>query len=70
MSEPQFSYSLRQAISPRETGKWAIFKEKPSTKAIFPLSRGKNGMSQGVENRGSLVSVPLALRANEDPSKS
>ena len=40
----------------------AIFKQKPSKKAIFPLSRGKNRISQGVENRGSLISVPLALR--------
>ena len=33
-----------------------------STKAVFPFSRGKNRISQGVENRGSLISVPLALR--------
>ena len=25
---------------------------------IFPASRGKNRISQGVENRGSLISVP------------
>ena len=32
--------------------------------AFFPVSRGKNHVSQGVENRGSLVSMPLAaLRA-------
>ena len=43
----------------RETG---LFGEKPSTKAIFPFSRGKNRIWQGVENRGSLISVPLALR--------
>ena len=43
----------------RENG---LFKEKPSTKAIFPFSRGKNRISRGVENRGSLISVPLALR--------
>ena len=41
-----------------------LFKEKPSTKAIFPFSRGKNRILQGVENRGSLISVPLALREN------
>ena len=40
------------------------FKEKPSTKAVFPFSHGKNRISQGVENRGSLISVPLALRVN------
>ena len=27
-------------------------------KAVFPFSRGKNRISQGVENRGSLISVP------------
>ena len=43
----------------RENG---LFREKPSTKAVFPFSRGKNRISQGVENRGSLISVPLALR--------
>ena len=31
-------------------------------KAVFPFSRGKNRISQGLENRGSLISVPLALR--------
>ena len=31
-------------------------------KTVFPFSRGKNRISQGVENRGSLISVPLALR--------
>ena len=30
--------------------------------AVFPFSRGKNRISQGVENRGSLISVSLALR--------
>ena len=29
--------------------------------AIFPVSRGKNRMLQGVENRGSLITVPLVL---------
>ena len=31
-------------------------------KAVFPFSRGKNRISQGAENRGSLISVPLAPR--------
>ena len=38
--------------------------------AIFPVSRGKNHISQGVEDWGSLISVPLALRelnANASP---
>ena len=30
--------------------------------AIFPVSHGSNRMSQGVEHRGSLTRVPLALR--------
>ena len=48
---------------PCEKGKTpAFFKEKPSTKAISPFLRGKNRLSRGVENRGSLISVPLALR--------
>ena len=34
-------------------------------KAVFPFSRGTNRISQGVENRGSLISVPLALRESE-----
>ena len=29
---------------------------------FFPFLRGKNRISQGVENRGSLISVPLGLR--------
>ena len=39
-----------------------LFRGFFSEKAIFPFSRGKNGISQGVENRGSLISVPLVLR--------
>ena len=30
--------------------------------AIFPVSRGKNRISQGVEDWGSLISVPQAHR--------
>ena len=48
----------------RENG---LFKEKPSTKAVFPFLRGKNRISQGVENRGSLISVPLAVRVVSTP---
>ena len=47
---------------PREKGKTA-FSEKNPRKRPFSLPRvGKNRISQGVENRGSLISVPLALR--------
>ena len=63
ISEPRFSTPCEMRFFPRERGETAFFKEKPSTKAVFPFSRGKNRISQGVENRGSLISVPLALRA-------
>ena len=47
---------------PREKGKMA-FVEGFSLKRPFSLSRvRKNRISQGVENPGSLISVPLALR--------
>ena len=54
--------ALRDAIFPTREEENGLFKGKPSTKAVFPFSRGKNRISQGVENRGPLVSVPLALR--------
>ena len=34
----------------------------PCEMRFFPREKGKNRISQGVENRGSLISVPLALR--------
>ena len=52
ISEPRFSAPLRDAIFPMRERENGLFKEKPSTKAVFP----------GVENWGSLISVPLALR--------
>ena len=55
-------HPLRDAIFPTRVRENGLFKEKPSTKAAFPFSRGKNRISQGVENRGSPISVPLALR--------
>ena len=61
-SEPRFSSPLRDAIFHTRDRENDLFKEKPSKRAIFPFSRGKNRTSQGVENRGSLISVPLALR--------
>ena len=62
ISEPRFSTPCEMRFFPREKGKTAILKEKPSKKAIFPFSREKNRISQGVENRGSLISAPLAAR--------
>ena len=56
-------YPLRDAIFPREKGKTAFVRKGFSLKRPFSLFRvGKNRISQGVENRGSLISVPLALR--------
>ena len=43
------------------------FQGKASKKASFPLSVGKNRMSQRVENRGSLISVPWP--SGHHPSK-
>ena len=54
ISEPRFSTPCEMQFLPTEKGKTA-FKEKPSTKAISPFSRGKNRISWGVENRGSPV---------------
>ena len=62
ISEPRFFTPLRDAISPtraRENGLCRGFFFK---KAVFPFSRNKNRISQGVKNRGSLISAPLALR--------
>ena len=47
---------------PREKGEMAFVEGFFLEKAVFPFLRGKNRISQGVENRGSLISVPLALR--------
>ena len=49
---------------PREKGKTAFVEGFSFEKAVFPFSRGKNRISQEVENRGSLISVPLALRVS------
>ena len=48
---------------PRKTGKTAILKLIITLKVtIFPVSREKIAYRRGVEDRGSLVSVLLALR--------
>ena len=47
---------------PREKGETAFVEGFSVKKADSPFARGKNRISQGVENRGSLISVPLALR--------
>ena len=64
ISEPRFSTPCEMPpFFRREKGKTAFVEENVFLeKAVFPFSRGKHGISQGVENRGSLISVPLALR--------
>ena len=62
ISEPRFSTPCETRFFPREKGKTAFSKKNPRQRP-FSLSRvGKNRISQGVEDRGSLISAPLALR--------
>ena len=62
ISEPRFSTPCEMRFFPREKGKTAFF-EGFSLKRPFSLSRvGKIASRRGVENRGSLISVPSALR--------
>ena len=62
MSEPRFSTPCQMRFFPREKEETVFVEGFFLRKAVFPFSRGKNRISQGVENRGSLISVPLALR--------
>ena len=62
ISEPRFSTPCDMRFFPRDTGKRPFPRQKPSKKAISPVLREKNRILQGVDNRGSLISVPLALR--------
>ena len=50
------------AIFPTRYRENGLFKEKPSEKGHFLFMAWENRMSQGVENRGSLIGVSLALR--------
>ena len=58
---PDFLPPARCDFSHARKGKWplsrAFLLQRP-----FSFSRGKNRISQGVENRGSPISAPLALR--------
>ena len=69
ISEPRFSTPCEMRFFPTRERENGLFKEKTSTKAVSPFSRGKNRISQGVENWGSLISVPLALRDPNDRGK-
>ena len=60
---------MRDAIFPTRERENGLCRGFFSEKAVFPFSRGKNRISQGVENRGSLISVPLALRVVHTLSK-
>ena len=65
ISEPRFSTPCEMRFLPREKGKMA-FVEGFSLKRPFSLSRVGKSHLQGVENRGSLISVPLALRGVDE----
>ena len=62
ISEPRFSTSCEMRFFPREKGKTVFVEGFSFRMAVFPFSRGKNRISHEVENRGSRISVPLALR--------
>ena len=63
---PDFLFPARCDVSPREKGKTA-FAERFSLKRPFSLSRvGKTHLAGGRKSRGSLISVPLALREYYD----
>ena len=53
-------YPLRHAIFPRDAGEMTILKLIPWKGPFCPCRVGR--MSQAVKDRGSLISVPLALR--------
>ena len=62
ISEPRFSTPCEMRFFPREKGKTAFLGGKSLDNGRFPFLAWENRISQGVENRGSLISVPLALR--------
>ena len=64
ISEPLFSTPCEMRFFSTRERENGLFKEKRSAKNHFPFLawEKKKRISQGVENRGSLISVPLALR--------
>ena len=58
ISEPDF-YPLRHAIFPSWHRENHLFKANPLKIANFPCVTWEDRMSQGVENRGSVISVPV-----------
>ena len=62
ISEPRFSTPCDMRFFPCDTGKMAFLEGLFLENGLVPVSHGKNRMSQGVEHRVSLISVPLTLR--------
>ena len=62
ISEPRFSTACDMKFFPPQYKENDDFESNPLKKAILPMSRGESRMLQAAENRGSLCSVPLALR--------
>ena len=52
ISEPRFSTPCEMRFSPREKGKTAFFKEKPSTKAVFPFLAWEKSQLAGGRKSG------------------
>ena len=62
ISDPRFSAPATYNVSHATQGKWQ-FSSDSSANGYFPCVAWEKPMLQGVENRGSLISVPVALRA-------
>ena len=62
ISEPRFSIPCEMRFFPREERENGLCQGFFFEKAVFPFSRGKNCILQRVENRGSPINMPLALR--------
>ena len=58
ISEPQSSTPVRYVIFPTRYRENGHFEALPLRVAIFPVSRGKKRISQGVEDWGSQIGVP------------
>ena len=62
ISEPRFPTPCDTRFFPTRHRENGHFEANPLKMAIFRVLRGRNRMSHGVEDRGRLISVPLALR--------
>ena len=61
-SEPRFSTPCDMRFFPRDKGKMVFFEGFFLENGLFPVSRGKNRVSQGVDNRGSLIKCALGAQ--------